>query len=198
MQIKDQYNEKQTWDDRFLKGLPELEIPDPFFEDMFKKYISNGCVLGSKSLDLAAGLGRHSLYLSERGWNATAVDISPVAITQLTENAEKKGLQIDTQIRDLQNYSPPESTYDLVVLYYHFDRELIMRISKALKPGGMLICKLAISHQGVSFRTENGLLPLQPLELGTLITGLLPLHYIERPVKQRGVAEYLGIRPSFM
>lgn len=172
---------KELWDGRFKQGLPSLEIPDPFFILMYEQYIGNAYPSGGKAVDLAAGLGRHSLYLSDRQWRTTAIDISAVAIERLRVSNPA----IDTHVLDVANYQFEKESFDLIVLYYHFDRTLFPEIFKALKPGGLLICKLAVSYSGNQAA-------LQKEELLSLVTGFELIHHTERAVRDRGVVEYLG------
>ena len=168
------------WNDRFTKGLPSLEIPDPFFIRTYEQHITQT----GKALDLAAGIGRHTLYLAQRGWQVRAVDISDVAMKQLAAAAE--GMNVEIISRDLSNYNI-DGVYDLIVLFYYFDRSLFPKIIQALKPGGMLIAKLATGK-------INKPDALQEQELKQLTQPLQQVYYAERPVKDRGVAEYSGIR----
>lgn len=165
------------WDNRYTEGLPSLLQPDPFFVQMNEQYFPEG----GKVLDLAAGLGRHTLYLTERNWQATAVDISSVAIDKL----KAANTQVEAYAMDIADYELPEEEYDLVILYYHFDRALFPKIFRSLKKGGLFICKLAVSY-------KPSVEPLQKGELLSLVKDFETISHDERPVKERGVVEYLG------
>ncbi|SFD15156.1 Methyltransferase domain-containing protein [Chitinophaga sp. CF118] len=180
---------KALWDDRFKKGLSSLVKPDPFFITMYEQHISNTYPSGGKVLDLAAGIGRHTLYLANRQWQPTAVDISAVAIDQLKEAAASLHVHVDTFILDVAHYHLQPESFDLIILYYHFDRALFPEIFKALKPEGLFICKLAVSKP-TDLQVEN--MPLQKDELLSLVSSFDLISHTERPVKDRGVVEYLG------
>jgi len=171
---------KMLWNERFTKGLPSLETPDPFFITMYEQYICK-YPSGGKALDLAAGLGRHSLYLADRQWDTTAVDISAVAIEKL----KAANPAVDTHVLDVADYHLERESFDLIVLYYHFDRTLFPEIFSALKPGGLFICKLAVSYAG-------NYPALQKEEFLSLVTDFRLITHVERPVRDRGVVEYLG------
>jgi SAM-dependent methyltransferase len=87
---------------------------------------------------------------------------------------------------DIADYQLPPASFDLIVLYYHFDRSLFSKIFNALKPGGLFICKLAVSNKP----SENA--PLQKEELLKLVSFFDMIIHEERPVRDRGVVEYLG------
>lgn len=159
------------WNERYTKGLPSLDIPDPYFVAMYDQFPVSG-----KALDLAAGTGRHTLYLAERGWEVTAVDFSSVAMEQLSSMA--RGLKVQAICTDLAEFVIPEEKFDLIILYYYFDLPIFPVIINALQPGALLILKLAIQSAD-----SNEVLPL--------LEGLEPLNYAQRPSKHRGVAEGL-------
>ena len=68
--------------------------------------------LNSKILDLAVGEGRHALYLTEKGYVVTGVDISQDYFKQIKEKV-KKG-QIKLIQENVLEYKTEEK-YDLVI-----------------------------------------------------------------------------------
>jgi SAM-dependent methyltransferase len=97
-----------------------------------------------RALDLAAGEGRHALWLAERGWRVTAVDFSKVGLERGSGEAERRGLPIDWVLGDAYRYDPPPASFDLVLIaYFHprpADRERVFaRVVDALVPGGHLL-----------------------------------------------------------
>lgn len=170
------------WNERYTKGLPSLDVPDPYFMDMYDRFIRDAFPAGGKALDLAAGTGRHTLQLAQQGWEVTAVDFSEVAMERL--GATTQGLKVAAVCADLAAFEWPDASFDLIVLYYYFDRAIFPAIIKALNPGGLLICKLAV---GSVERPEV----LHPQEVPRILSGLEQVDYAERPVKDRGVAEGL-------
>lgn len=101
-----------------------------------------------RAIDLAAGEGRNALWLAERGWTATAIDFSPVAIERARGlAAERLGDDADLitfAVGDLRRVRPERQAYDLVMLVYlHVspeDRWLIMRTaSEYVAPDGILL-----------------------------------------------------------
>lgn len=174
---------RTLWNERYTKGLPSLEIPDPFFVSMYEEHIRREFPQGRHALDLAAGTGRHTLLLADDDWQVSAIDISDVAIAQL--KVATAGKRVVAICSDLAAYSLPVATFDLIVLYYHFDRSLFEGVVNALKPGGLLISKQAVGKPINPAALQEG-------ELLQLTRGLDTVFYAERPVKDRGVVEYLG------
>ena len=76
-------DQKAHWDHKYEEGLPSLTKPDPFFVSTYERHVAPSFPNAGVALDLAAGLGRHALWLADRGWQVSAVDISSVAIGKL-------------------------------------------------------------------------------------------------------------------
>jgi SAM-dependent methyltransferase len=109
-----------------------------------------------RALDLAAGEGRNAIWLAERGWDATAVDFSQVALARAVRLAQQrlgdKAAQFHVQQADLFTHRPNTAAYDLVLVVYlqveAVKRTFVLRAAAdAVAPGGML---LVVAHD-----TEN-------------------------------------------
>ena len=94
-----------------------------------------------KSLDIAMGEGRNTLFAASLGYEAWGVDVSEVGISRAEALARENNLTIHTQIADLDDYNIEEGTYDLILCFYFLNRRLFEGIRKGLKPGGTLIFK---------------------------------------------------------
>ncbi|MFW3171392.1 class I SAM-dependent methyltransferase [Geodermatophilus sp. CPCC 206100] len=95
-----------------------------------------------RAVDLAAGEGRHALWLADRGWQVTAVDFSA---TGLARGQERPGAERVTWVTaDVLDWSAPASSLDLVlVAYLHLPEPdttaLFRRAVTWLRPGGRLL-----------------------------------------------------------
>ena len=104
-----------------------------------------------RALDLAAGEGRNSVWLAERGWLVTAVDFSRVGLDKGRKLAAARGVdeaRIEWIVADLRDYEPDQGAFDLVLIaYFQVGAELraavLARAAAALAPGGTL---LAVGH----------------------------------------------------
>jgi SAM-dependent methyltransferase len=94
------------------------------------------------AVDLAAGEGRHALWLAARGWRVTAVDFSA---TGLARGQAQPGAERVTWVTaDVLGWTAPESSLDLVlVAYLHLPEPdvagLLTRAVGWLRPGGRLL-----------------------------------------------------------
>jgi SAM-dependent methyltransferase len=97
-----------------------------------------------RALDLGCGEGADAVWLAQRGWQVTAVDISGVALARAARHATDAGVTIDFQRRDLEE-SFPDGEWDLISAQFlhfwgEFDREKILRrAAAAVAPGGVLL-----------------------------------------------------------
>ena len=186
--------QRSRWDLKYESGLPSLEKPDPFFLSAFDQFVANSFPNGGTALDLAGGIGRHALWLAKRNWQVTVVDISEVAIRKLEQKAQQLGLTLNSLALDAKEYAFEPASFDLIVMFYHLDRDICPQVFSTLKPGGFLICKSSVcdSYEGVA---PANLWPLAKDEILSLFPELPLLHHQERPVRDRGVVEYVGKKP---
>jgi SAM-dependent methyltransferase len=104
-----------------------------------------------RALDLAAGEGRNTVWLAERGWQVTAVDFSRVGLEKGRKLSAARGVddaQVDWIVADLGDYEPEGDAFDLVlVAYLQVSADLRAKVlagaAAALAPGGTL---LVIGH----------------------------------------------------
>ena len=129
---------------KYAEGLPSLTRPDPFFLSTYERFVSPRFPGAGTGLDLAGGLGRHALWLAARKWKMSLVDVSEVAIGKLRDEARRLNLGLDLFVADAAEYDFRRARYDVIVLFYHFDRSLFPKVVSALNPGGLFICKMAV------------------------------------------------------
>ena len=185
-------DQRARWDRKYQEGLPSLTEPDPFFISAYEQYVNPSLSKAGVALDLGGGLGRHALWLASRGWQVTVVDVSDVAIGKLSQAALELNVNVDLFAGDAADYRLEPAHFDLIVLFYHLDRGLFPRIVSALKPGGLLICKMSLRWDSGERLTTASANPLHRNELPSLVPELDVLHHQERPVRDRGVVEFAG------
>jgi len=153
-----------------------------------------------RALDLAAGEGRNSVWLAERGWRVTAVDFSRVGLAKGRQLSAARGVdggQVEWVEADLSTYHPARSSFDLVLIaYLQVDAALRGRVlagaAAALVPGGTL---LVVGHDLANL-TEGTGGPSSPEVLYTpaAITAALPGLRIIRAERVRRTVDRDGTR----
>ena len=125
------------------------------------------------ALDLACGAGGTVLWLAQRGWQATGVDVSDAALALAGNTASLMAIADRTHFLhvDLDAWRPPADAFDCVTCFYFLDRVLWPSLRAAVRPGGLLA--LQTHHPGVlTVRPHaNPAYLLAPGELAGLIAG---------------------------
>lgn len=125
---------------------------------------------GMRTLAVADGEGRNSVWLAEQGALVHALDISPVALSKAQTWATSRGVVVRFEEADLLNWSWPQAEYDLVVaIFIQFapppERDsIIAGIRHCLKPGGTLILQ-GYTPKQIEFATGG---PSNPANLYTV------------------------------
>jgi tellurite methyltransferase len=183
---------KAHWDSKYAQGLPSLTEPDPFFIFAYERFGEPSFPAAGAALDLACGLGRHALWLASRGWRVCGVDLSEVAIRKLTHTALELNVSLDACVGDASEYKCGSARFDLIVLFYHTDHNLVPKVVSALNPGGLLICKLSLRWDTDARLTAVATDPLNRNELLSLFPELHVLYHQERQVRDRGSSSLQG------
>ena len=89
-----------------------------------------------RALDLACGMGGNSLFLAERGFNTTAIDISSVAINAIED---RRHPLIDCRCEPVAAAGLEKTAFDIIVVSNYLDRDICNAITDALAPGGILL-----------------------------------------------------------
>jgi len=188
--------QRAHWDLKYEQGLPSLTQPDPFFIFAYGHFVQPSFPNAGSALDLACGLGRHSLWLTSRNWQVCGVDLSEVAIRKLSHAALELNVSLDLFVGDAAEYKFGSARFDLILLFYLADRNLFPKLISALKPGGLLICKLSLRWDMDAKLTAAATDALNRNELPLLVPDLHVLYHEERQVRDRGVVEFTGRRAA--
>src|ERR1043165_523019 len=68
------------------------------------------------AVDIGAGSGRNSIYLSQMGYLVDAIDRSPAAVSSLNAYARAHSLEIKARTADITKSVPDLSGYSLVLM----------------------------------------------------------------------------------
>ncbi len=153
-----------------------------------------------RALDVACGVGRHSLFLAERGWQVTAVDSSKVAIELLSQAAAKKHLSVDARLADLERgeFLIEPDSYDLIVNCCYLQRDLFPAIKAGVKIGGCVLAVIAMVDDDPAVKPMNPAFLLQPGELHAQFDDWELLHDYEAKSElgKRRMAELVARKKS--
>lgn len=103
----------------------------------------------NKFLDLGCGLGRHSIFFAQKGYDVNSVDLSEYAVNHLKTWSDTEQLNIKTKACDMINLPFENDTFDCVIAYnviYHTDTQGFLKsleeIKRVLKRNGELFITL--------------------------------------------------------
>ena len=100
-------------------------------------------------LDFGCGLGRHSIYFSEQGFNVSAFDLSVEGTNHLQAWAEKDDFNIDVKIADMVELPYADNSFDCLFAYHvisHTDtigaNKILDEVNRVVKPHGEIYITL--------------------------------------------------------
>jgi SAM-dependent methyltransferase len=173
--------DRAHWDARYAQP----GSTEPGLSEVFAPYLDLFPTTGM-ALDVACGRGAAAVFLARRGMSVTGVDVSPVAVEQARELADRYGVRCRFEVVDLDDGLPPGPPVDVVVCQRFRDARLDAAIVDRLTPGGLLAIS-ALSEVGAGpgrFRTPAG-------GLARAFAGLA----VDATGEADGVAWLLGRRP---
>jgi tellurite methyltransferase len=131
------------------------------------------------ALDVAGGVGRHAIWLAQRGLAVTLADIAGTGLNLAQERASTAGASITTRETDLETEPFPAGPWDLIFSFHYLWRPLFAVYPQTLAKGGLLV----VIQPTIRNLERHAKPPPQYLledgELPTLATGLEILRYEE-------------------
>lgn len=140
----------------------------PYYHTLYKhrdfeeaeRFISNllgylGLDADSKSLDLACGKGRHSVFLNKKGLDVTGVDLSPNSI-EAAKEFENDRLAFDVHdMREVYKENAYDVVFNLFTSFGYFDSNednirVLRSINKMLKPKGTVVIDFMNTHKTIN------------------------------------------------
>jgi tellurite methyltransferase len=123
-----------------------------------------------KALDLAAGEGRNAVFLAQHGFKVEAVDISDIGLRKTQELAWKREVKVHSILADLDTYPIKRGEYSLITNFYFLNRNIIPKIKRGLKKGGVVIFETYLLehrklHTGGPKNPKYFLKPNEPFHL---------------------------------
>ena len=92
------------WDADYRgKQPPDWDIGRP--SDELQKLVDSNTVRPRRVVDLCCGTGTDAIYLASRGFDVTAIDIAPTALSQAQQKARRAGVSVQWLLADV--LAPP-------------------------------------------------------------------------------------------
>jgi SAM-dependent methyltransferase len=133
--VKTSLDSKTQWDEKYSRSTFIFgKSPVKFLSDNYQYIPFEGSVL-----DMGMGEGRNAVFLAQKGYKVTGVDISSVAVKKAYSLAQEFGVKIKGVVASLPDYKIPPQSFDAIICFYYVDRSLVEKIRSWLRPGGILI-----------------------------------------------------------
>jgi len=154
--------QKKNWDAIHTEGwfkdkrTGEERKPVPQFLDFLKRYENE---IGPRVLDAGCGPGRHTIPLTQRGWEVTGVDISATSLEQAKQRMLVAGIDpnnIHLETSDLNHLGFKDGEFDTVVNLHVLGhvglweqgKQAFAEMARVLKPGGLFFFRVrSVSQQ---------------------------------------------------
>jgi len=144
---------QEFWDERYgsVEHLWSGEPNQRFAENVADR-------IPGTALDVACGEGADAIWLAARGWQVTAVDVSPVALRRAAQRADAAGADVAARITwqqaDVRSWDPAPAQFDLVSSQF-------MHLPSAVRAGAHKRLAAAV-RPGLFFTAEDEAALLDP------------------------------------
>lgn len=122
------------------------------YHDYLLKYVPQNC---EQALEIGCGTGAFARQLATRCKQVIALDLS----SEMIRVARARSMEFDNlefQLADAMTWDFPQSHFDFVcsiaTLHHLEQRELLVKIKDALKPGGVLVVLDLVESKGLGDR----------------------------------------------
>jgi SAM-dependent methyltransferase len=107
-----------------------------------------GALATRRVLDVGCGEGADAIWLAQRGWTVTAIDISEVAVSRARKACDDAGVSVRWICGDVLQTPLPPHSFELVSMQYPALAKAagdaaVRRLLDSVRPGGLL---LAVYH----------------------------------------------------
>lgn len=182
--VKTSQDTKNQWDAKYSRPTFVFgKSPAQFLAENYQYIPYEGSVL-----DMGMGEGRNAVFLAQKGYKVTGVDISSVAVKKAYLLSQEFGVKIKGVVASLKDYKIAPNSYDAIICFYYVDKSLLDNIKSWLRPGGILIYEAhTIREREKSNRKRDPLDDdnfLKEQELLKLFAGMRVLKY-EEPLHEK-------------
>jgi len=118
---------------------------------------------GARVLDLACGIGRHSLHLAKKGYRVTGVDQARAFLDQAQHHASAAGVTPEFVCQDIREFRRPRAFDVALILWNTFgyfedrsaDLNLLKQVHESLHDGGKILIQ-TVGKEHLARRMRRG------------------------------------------
>lgn len=154
----------QTWDRNWTRASERSrwELAEPLIESLVPLLRQRGF---TRLLDVGCGIGRHSLFLAQSGFEVCGVDASEAGLAHAKDRAAEAGVNITYKQASFYELPFDNNTFDGAIAWnvlYHGDGEIahraIQEIHRILRPGALYVGTM-LSSRNTGFGHGNEIRP---------------------------------------
>ncbi len=127
--------DREKWNQRYREGSYNKNNPVTLVEEWLP------VLPAGRALDVACGAGRNALLLAQAGCQVDAIDISSEGLALARQEARNRGLAINWIEHDLDEPWRFATGYDVILVMWYVNLELLAELCACLAPGGYLLCE---------------------------------------------------------
>lgn len=132
------------WNDRYATKQTPWDSGEPSKE--LERILDQRGIKPGRALELGCGTGTNAVFLAGRGFDVTAIDLSPLAIEQAQARARQAGVSVRFQVGDVLNLPDLGPAFPFVFdrgVYHHLRSVDLKRFLEVLvrvtQPSGLYL-----------------------------------------------------------
>jgi SAM-dependent methyltransferase len=138
----------EEWNDRYATGELPWDVGEP--DEHLMRFLAGGTVSAGRALDVGCGTGTNVVWLAGRGFEATGIDVSSLAIERAKTKAAEAKARCAFFHLDFLEQNVPGGPFDLVFdrgCFHVFDEaeqraRFAERVARLLAPDGVWLSLL--------------------------------------------------------
>src|SRR4051812_1360367 len=104
-----------AWNDRYRDGNLPWDTGEPSSE--LQRVLGQNTIQPCRVLELGCGTGTNSVWLARQGFEATGIDVAPIAVKRAEERAQAAQVKVRFVVADVLNMPYPDERFE-----FFFDR----------------------------------------------------------------------------
>jgi len=132
-----------SWNESYASGQLPWDTGQP--EPVLVEFVTSGRVRPCPTLEIGAGTGTNAIWMAERGFDVSGIDVSPMAVERAHARMEGRDLRCRFVALDFLAAPPPDGPFRFVFdrgCFHVFDepderQRFAAQVAAALAPGGL-------------------------------------------------------------
>ncbi|MFW6186060.1 MAG: class I SAM-dependent methyltransferase [Halobacteriota archaeon] len=138
--------EQNWWDRIYRERKPPWDSDEP--STHLTELVESGVLRPCRALDICCGKGTEAIYLAEKGFTVSGIDISSEAIKMAREKAKSSNVSVNFEVGDVLYMPFKDNSFEFVndkgcfhVFGPHEREEFAVEVSRVLKEGGRYLLR---------------------------------------------------------